>query len=131
MTQWGSQHLATQGYNAVSILRYYYGADIYLETANRVSGVPSSFPGYNIQEGSRGTDVRTIQRQLNAIAKNYPAIPTVAVDGIFGPATKASVQKFQDVFNLPPNGIVEFPIVKDTTPNMMNPRLYTTSYNKP
>ena len=91
MTQWGSQYLATQGYNAVSILRYYYGADIYLETANRVSGVP------------------TIQRQLNAIAKNYPAIPTVAVDGIFGPATKASVQKFQDVFNLPPNGIVDYP----------------------
>ncbi len=29
------------------------------------------------------------------------------------------------------NGNVEFPIVKDTTPNMMNPRLYTTSYNKP
>ena len=28
-------------------------------------------------------------------------------------------------------GIEEFPIVKDTTPNMMNPRLYTTSYNKP
>ena len=27
--------------------------------------------------------------------------------------------------------ISEFPIVKDTTPNMMNPRLYTTSYNKP
>ena len=27
--------------------------------------------------------------------------------------------------------ILEFPIVKDTTPNMMNPRLYTTSYNKP
>ena len=29
------------------------------------------------------------------------------------------------------NVITEFPIVKDTTPNMMNPRLYTTSYNKP
>ena len=28
-------------------------------------------------------------------------------------------------------GNAEFPIVKDTTPNMMNPRLYTTSYNKP
>ena len=28
-------------------------------------------------------------------------------------------------------GKLEFPIVKDTTPNMMNPRLYTTSYNKP
>ena len=33
--------------------------------------------------------------------------------------------------SLYPNGRVEFPIVKDTTPNMMNPRLYTTSYNKP
>ena len=30
-----------------------------------------------------------------------------------------------------PAGSREFPIVKDTTPNMMNPRLYTTSYNKP
>ena len=30
-----------------------------------------------------------------------------------------------------PVGKPEFPIVKDTTPNMMNPRLYTTSYNKP
>ncbi|MBD8965070.1 MAG: DNA-binding response regulator, partial [Coprococcus catus] len=30
-----------------------------------------------------------------------------------------------------PSGSGEFPIVKDTTPNMMNPRLYTTSYNKP
>ena len=30
-----------------------------------------------------------------------------------------------------PSGNPEFPIVKDTTPNMMNPRLYTTSYNKP
>ena len=29
------------------------------------------------------------------------------------------------------SGRTEFPIVKDTTPNMMNPRLYTTSYNKP
>ena len=29
------------------------------------------------------------------------------------------------------DGMREFPIVKDTTPNMMNPRLYTTSYNKP
>ena len=28
------------------------------------------------------------------------------------------------------NGKREFPIVKDTTPNMMNPRLYITNYNK-
>ena len=28
------------------------------------------------------------------------------------------------------NGKAEFPVVKDTTPDMMNPRLYTTSYDK-
>lgn len=109
MTQWGSQYLATQGYNAVSILRYYYGADIYLENANRVAGVPSSFPGYNISRGSRGSQVRVIQRQLNAIANNYPAIPKLAVDGIFGSATDVAVKKFQSIFDLPASGIVDYP----------------------
>ncbi len=109
MTQWGSQYLATQGYNATSILRYYYGADVYLATANRVSGIPASFPGYNISTGSRGADVRTIQRQLNAVSSHYPAIPKVSVDGIFGSATAASVRKFQEVFNLPVSGIVDSP----------------------
>ena len=109
MTQWGSQYLATQGYNATSILRYYYGADVYLATANRVSGIPASFPGYNISTGSRGADVRTIQRQLNAVSSHYPAIPKVSVDGIFGSATAASVRKFQEVFNLPVSGIVDPP----------------------
>ena len=37
---------------------------------------------------------------------------------------ESAIKQFQ-------NGNEEFPIVKDTTPNMMNPRLYTTSYNKP
>ena len=35
------------------------------------------------------------------------------------------------VININTDNNAEFPIVKDTTPNMMNPRLYTTSYNKP
>ena len=35
---------------------------------------------------------------------------------------------FQD--NLFQNGKVEFPIVKDTTPNMTNPRLYGTTKDK-
>ena len=29
-----------------------------------------------------------------------------------------------------PSGRTEFPIVKDTTPNMTNPRLYIISHNK-
>ena len=109
MKQWGTLTLANQGYTALQILRYYYGADVYLATANRVSGIPASFPGYNISTGSRGADVRTIQRQLNAVSSHYPAIPKVSVDGIFGSATAASVRKFQEVFNLPVSGIVDSP----------------------
>lgn len=91
MTQWGSKYLGDQGYDAVSILRNFYGPDIYLNTAPQVAGIPASFPGYNLSQGSRGDAVRTIQRQLNAIANNYPAIPKVPVDGIFGPQTAESV----------------------------------------
>ena len=39
----------------------------------------------------------------------------------------ASPQDMEKYLDITP----EFPIVKDTTPNMMNPRLYTTSSNKP
>lgn len=109
MTQWGSKYLADQGYTPVEILKNAYGDDIYLETATQVSGVPSSWPGTNLQQGSSGNDVRTIQEQLNAISNNYPAIPKIRVDGVFGPQTEAAVKKFQSVFGLPATGIVDYP----------------------
>ena len=59
--------------------------------------------------GSTGEKVRQIQQQLNRIARNYPAIPTVAADGVFGPATAEAVRAFQRIFNLPASGIVDFP----------------------
>ncbi len=71
--------------------------------------MPASWPGYNLQTGSRGTDVRTIQEQLNAIARNFPAIPIISTDGIFGPKTREAVMVFQNVFDLPANGIVDYP----------------------
>ena len=49
-----------------------------------------------------------LQEQLNRIARNYPALPTIAVDGIYGSATKAAVEKFQSIFGLPVTGIVDF-----------------------
>lgn len=108
MTQWGSKYLGDQGYTPIEILRYYYGDDMYINTAPEVSGVPSSWPGYLISNGSRGADVIQIQEQLNGVAKGYPAIPTVSVDGIYGPGTEASVKKFQQVFNLPSTGVVDY-----------------------
>ena len=108
MTQWGSKYLADQGYSTIEILRYYYGSSMYINTADEISGVPASWPGSNLEVGSTGDKVRMLQEQLNRIARNYPALPTIAVDGIYGSATKAAVEKFQSIFELPVTGIVDF-----------------------
>ncbi len=108
LSQWGSKELGDQGYSAIQILKNYYGYDIVLKEAKKVSGIPLSFPGV-LQTGSRGEPVRTIQRQLNTISNNYPLIGKLAVDGIFGPKTAQSVRTFQEVFDLPVTGVVNFP----------------------
>ena len=108
MTQWGSQALGQQGYSTIEILRYYYGESIYINTAVEIAGVPSSWPGYDLGEGSGGIKVRQMQEQLNVIAQAYPALPRVDADGIFGPETKAAVEKFQSIFGLPVTGIVDY-----------------------
>lgn len=109
MTQWGSKALGDDGFSAIDIIHYYYGSDMYVNEAEIVSGIPSSYPGYDLTIGSSSEPVITIQEQLNRIAQNYPAIPTVTVDGIYGSATAESVRAFQSIFNLPVSGIVDFP----------------------
>ena len=108
LTQWGSQSLGEQGYSAIEILRYYYGDDIYINTAQEVSGVPSSWPGYDLENGASGEKVRQIQEQLNVVAEAYPLIPKIAVDGIYGPETAEAVRVFQSVFGLPQTGVVDY-----------------------
>lgn len=109
MTQWGSQSLGDQGYSAIEILRYFYGDNMYINTAQEISGIPSSWPGYNLTIGSTGDKVRQMQEQINVIAGAYPAIPRVTVDGIYGQGTSAAVRGFQSVFGLPVTGIVDYP----------------------
>lgn len=75
LTQWGSKALGDQGYSPIEILRYYYGDNMYINTAQEISGVPSSWPGYTLSNGSSGDKVRQMQEQLNVIAGAYPAIP--------------------------------------------------------
>ncbi|CEH35791.1 spore cortex-lytic germination protein SleC [Romboutsia lituseburensis] len=108
MTQWGSKDLGDQGKDFEAILRYFYGDEIVFEKAPVVSGVPVSFPGETLQVGSSGKYVKTIQNQLNAIAKSYPAIPKVKEDGIYGESTAESVKTFQRIFGLPQSGVVDF-----------------------
>lgn len=108
LTQWGSMALGEQGYSAIEILRYYYGDDMYINTAQEISGIPSSWPGYTLTIGSSGEKVRQIQEQLNVIAGAYPKIPKIAADGIYGPKTAESVRIFQSVFGLPQTGEVDY-----------------------
>ena len=91
MTQWGSMSLGEQGYSPIEILRYFYGDSIYVNTAEQISGIPASWPGYDL-----------------TIATVYSAIPGVKPDGIYGPATARSVREFQSIFGMPQTGVVDF-----------------------
>lgn len=109
LSQWGSKYLADQGYSAIEIIRYYYGNNMFINSTSYISGVPSSYPGYDLTVGSRGVKVMQIQQQLNRIAQNYPAIPKIVADGIFGADTKRAVEVFQGIFLLPQSGEVDYP----------------------
>ena len=108
MSQWGSKSLGDQGYSAIEILRYYYRSSMYINTAEEIAGIPLSWPGELLDIGTRGDKVEQIQDQLNAISNNYPRIPKIAVDGIYGERTQNAVRVFQEVFGLPETGVVDY-----------------------
>jgi peptidoglycan hydrolase-like protein with peptidoglycan-binding domain len=108
LTQWGSKYLGDQGRTPYEILTNFYGTNLNLETAPVVAGIPMSFPGFALSLGTRGEPVRTIQTYLNRISNNFPLIPKMAVDGVFGEATRNAVLVFQEVFKLPQTGVVEY-----------------------
>ena len=106
LSQWGSQNLAQQGYSYVQILRSYYG-NVEIVPNAPIRGNVSSYPGTPLRNGSTGPSVTVVQVSLNRISQNYPAIPKIAVvDGIFGSKTEAAVRKFQEIFDLTPDGVV-------------------------
>ena len=107
LSQWGSEAMAQEGADYMTILRNYYGDDIELVNDAPIRDVPNSYPGYPLRQGSSGEDVVVLQAMLNRIGQNYPAIPRLAqVDGIFGPRTEEAVRVFQSVFGLAVDGIV-------------------------
>lgn len=106
LSQWGSQNLAQQGYDYVDILRSYYG-NVEIVSNAPIRGITSSYPGTPLRRGSTGPNVVVVQTSINRIAQNYPAIPKIPnVDGIYGSRTEESVRRFQEIFNLTPDGIV-------------------------
>lgn len=107
LSQWGTVTLADQGLTPIQILRSYYPDDIEIVETNIITGIVNSYPGVPLRTGSTGLDVQTIQTYLARIRRNYPAIPAITDEaGVFGDSTRAAVVKFQNVFNLAPDGIV-------------------------
>jgi peptidoglycan hydrolase-like protein with peptidoglycan-binding domain len=109
LTQWGSKYLGDKGKAPYEILTNFYGTNIEFKRAKKVSGIPRSWPGYVLKLGSSGAPVRTVQTYLNRISQNYPAIPKVRVDGVYGEGTKEQVKIFQGIFGLPKSGAVNYP----------------------
>ncbi len=109
LSQWGSKNLGDQNYSAIQILRYYYGDDMYINSAEEISGIPASWPGSNLDIGSSGQKVKQMQEQLNLIGEFYNAIPYLVPDGIYGERTAQAVRTFQRLFDLPQTGVVDFP----------------------
>ncbi len=107
LSQWGSVTLAEQGFTPFEILQNYYGDNIEIVTNVPVMGIASSVPPATLSLGNSGIEVQQVQRRLNRISSNYPAIPKIyPVDGVFGLDTENAVKVFQEVFDLTPDGIV-------------------------
>ncbi len=77
----------------------------------------------NLSEGDTGTEVSALQYYLNFIAEFNNFIPSVNIDGIYGPATANAVRAFQQSVGLPQTGIVD-----ESTWNAIFSS-YTTKYN--
>ena len=107
LSQWGTVPLARNGLTPFEILQRYYGDDINIVTDVPVEPNANSYPGFSLSVGSVGAPVRLIQFWLNRISANYPNIPKIqTIDGIFDEVTESAVKKFQQIFNLTPDGIV-------------------------
>lgn len=61
-----------------------------------------------IQQGDRGIRVEQLQYMLRVLSAYISEIPSIAVDGIFGPATRDAVIAAQRKFGLPETGIVNY-----------------------
>lgn len=107
LSQWGAVDLAKRGMKALDIIKYYFGNDKELVRATIVEGIPESYPGKALRINDSNNNVKVIQKYLNRISENFPAIPRIYPEnGVFGRATEQSVKVFQKVFNLVTDGIV-------------------------
>lgn len=86
-------------YNSVKRLNALDSEGITLEE------VTAQFPSV-LREGDSNIGVRSLQYYLDYLAEFNSSIPSVDVDGSFGPSTAAAVRSAQEFFGLPTDGVV-------------------------
>ena len=64
-------------------------------------------PGVTLREGSTGVAVSALQYFISIIGQFSPAVPVLAIDGIFGPWITAAVNAVQSRLGLPVTGVVD------------------------
>ena len=107
LSQWGSEHLAQEGYNSVEILLHYYGENLEIVNNAPIQNIQYSYPGVPLRLGDVSPYVRIAQIMANQIAAAYPAIPKIwDVNGVFDAATEDAVREIQHIFNLTVDGII-------------------------
>ena len=91
------------------IKQYYVGVKSLSELVSEGITIQEAQVPYQTQlsEGVQGLAVQTIQYYLNVIAYFNSQIPSVTLNGIFGPETTQSVRAFQSFYGLPQTGIVD------------------------
>ncbi|MDD4678392.1 MAG: peptidoglycan-binding protein [Tissierellia bacterium] len=108
MYQWGSVDLASQGYTAEEILKYYYGNDITLVESTAAGVITGTYPGEPLSQGDSGVSVIRLQNYISRINDTFPLIPRVEITGFFDEGTENAVKVFQEIFNLPVTGVVDY-----------------------
>ena len=64
------------------------------------------YPGRFLVRGDRGEQVALMQERLNQISREDETLPSLVVDGIFGPATQQAVLTLQRQLGFDPTGAV-------------------------
>ncbi|MCL2670493.1 MAG: LysM peptidoglycan-binding domain-containing protein [Clostridiales bacterium] len=103
--RYGTTVEAIMGANNLTSTIINIGQVLHIPTEGGETPAMPPFPG-TLRMGSEGNNVRILQQNLNLIADRNMAIPRLVVDGVFGPATQASVLAFQRYYGLTPDGIV-------------------------
>ena len=86
-------------YNAVKRLNELDSEGVSLEE------ITQQYPGV-LREGDSGVNVANLQYFLAFVSTFYDTVPPLAIDGTFGPATRAAVEGLQRTFGLTVDGIV-------------------------